>query len=110
MKRIFALLMLLFSSSLLAASGWTGYGQISQISFQPPHPEEPDIYIAANLPNNTSGCNNTSSYMLMIDNARKERLLSMLMSAQIAKKEVRLYFTGECHDWGMAIIEGMYLR
>lgn len=108
MKYILAVL--LFISSLSAfASGWTGYGTITELN-QQPGTTSTDFYIKATLPNNSSGCTDTSAYMLHVETERDERVFSMLLTALMAGRQIKLYYTGECHAWNIAMVKGVYIK
>lgn len=108
MKRIIWLALILFSSKVFA--GWTDYGPITEINQQPGGSGH-DVYIKADLPNNYSGCSDSSGYMLYVNDSADERIFSMLLAAFAAGKEVRLYFTANnCHPWNIAIVSGIYVK
>ena len=109
MKKIIIMLTVLFSNAVMAGAGWTGYGKITELN-QQPGTQTADVYIKATLPSNLSGCSDTTGYILSVQNARDERTFTMLLSAFMAGKEVRLYFTGECHKWNVAMVAGVYIR
>lgn len=98
---------LLFPFSALA-SGWTGYGKISELNQQPSG--QADVVIIGSFPGNPTSCAVTDRFLLDVTSAREERMFAMLLAAFTAGREVRLFVTDGCPVWDTPRVTGVYLR
>jgi len=106
-------LSLLLFCSLIAvanvnAAGWTGYGKIAELNQQPEG--NVDVYIVANLPNNPTTCTKKDGFLLDISTERDKRVFTILLSAFMAGKEVKLFVTDGCPIWDTPKITGVYIK
>ncbi|TQV65576.1 hypothetical protein FKG94_28540 [Exilibacterium tricleocarpae] len=106
-KIVFCFTPLFLPFSVMAA-GWTGYGQIAELNQQPPGVV--DIVITGNFPNNPTSCTVIDKFLFDISSARDERTFSMLLSAFMAGKEVKLFVTDGCPVWDTPKITGIYIK
>ena len=106
--KILFILLVIFSAQSQAGNGWTGYGKITELNQQPG--TGADVVIVANLPNNPTTCTVKSNFLLDVSTDRDKRTFSLLLSAFMAGKEVRLYVTDECPVWDTPKVTGVYIK
>jgi len=100
--------LVLFGASNVYSAGWTGYGKITEINQQPSGVA--DVLIVADLPNNGTNCAVKNKFLLDVTDSRDERTFTILLSAFMAGKEVRLFVADGCPVWDMPKITGVYVR
>ena len=96
-----------------SAAGWTDPVLITEINQQPTangYGGEVMVTTAA-VTGNTSGCSASTGFYSVPNDDRQRRIVSMLLAAQAAGRQVRIYFVGSqashCHVWGHALMDGV---
>ena len=110
-KRLLLLLPGLFLSTSLYAD-WTDYFQITALTQQPASGTSApaDMFITSNYTATTSCAIKTGFHLNTNDTKRGDRMVSMLLTASIAGKRIKVYMTGSCHPWGQVDISGVRIE
>ena len=106
-KTVFCFVSLVLPFSAVA-SGWTGYGKITELNQQPSG--QVDVVITGDFPGNPTSCAVTDRFLFDVSSARDERMFSMLLAAFTADREVRLFVTDGCPVWDMPRVTGIYVK
>lgn len=103
------LVSLSFLSNALAGAGWTPATTILELNQQPASGVGSElIFVETALTSNVSGCPHGAGFYFAVTDDRKKRMFSMLVAAQLAGKQVKLYTTGNCHTpWDYAELDGV---
>jgi hypothetical protein len=107
-----AALAAVISTPALAAAGWSGPTPILEINQQPPSGVGANlVFIETNLIDNPSGCSHSAGFYFDITDDRGKRLFAMLVAAQLAGRNVKIYTDGTCHSpWNYARLDGLVLN
>ena len=111
MKDIFvvclvAILFTFGSGTARAAAGWTNAGLITEINQQPAS-YGGLVFVTASVTGNPGGCSATGFFFSLSDE-RHKRMFSMLLAAQAAGRQVRIWVTtAPCHEWGAGHMDGV---
>jgi hypothetical protein len=92
-----------------AGAGWSNAGVISEVNQQPGAGSGygGEVFVVASVTGNTSGCSSTTGFYFLLSDERHRRMFAMLLTAQAAGRPVKIYFTGTCHVWGSAFLDGV---
>jgi hypothetical protein len=96
-------LLLLFAHPLQAASGWTDYGTVSELT-----PSTQYRYLVRlNISKNPSDCRNKSTFFQDYTATGSDQMFRTLLQAVTFGKRVRVYVTGRCELNGYAEISSV---
>jgi hypothetical protein len=101
-----ALVAILGPSTASAGVGWTNAGVITDITQQAAG-DNAFVNFSANVTGNTAGCSTTTGFYFWVTDDRTKRMFSMLLAAQAAGRQVKVFFTGACHPWGIALVDAV---
>lgn len=114
LKKYFLILVCALSGQAYAGSGWTNFGKVDEINHQQLGGAGSDlIFITAELGNNQTDpleCTVRNGFYFQVTDDRTERIFTILLSALISGREVRLFLSGECHTWGRAKLDGVIIK
>jgi len=92
-----------------AATGWTNGGVITEVNQQPEGGYNGYVFVTASLTGNPSGCTVPTFFYFTISDERQKRMFAMLLAAQAAGRQVRIWATDTCHPWGAALLDGVII-
>ncbi len=99
-KKMALLIALLFSSAVMASSGWTSYGTVVEV-----YPaEQGTFFVEIAVASNPSTCAVSSWFYNDGSQPGSDRLFSTLLAAFAADKSVRVHVSGDCDQWGYSKI------
>jgi hypothetical protein len=93
-----------FVAETAAAQNWTDPGVITQMSQQ--NAMYQDVFVTISW-TGSNGCSSPTGFWLSVSDERRKRIFTMLLAAQAAGQQVRVWFTGTCHAWGHAQMDGV---
>lgn len=103
--------LLIASSYGYAGQGWTDAGAISSIEQSPASGSLANqVLVVASVSGNLSGCTVPTGFYFTIADDRQKRLLALLLSAHLAGRNVRIFFTGTCNTVNYAQLDGVMLQ
>ena len=103
----------LTASQAMASSGWTDYGQIVTIEQNAASngSVSNQVMVVVSVTTNPAACGSSVGFYFTPNDDRQKRLFAMLMAAQLAGRNVRVYTTGTCHPAvGYAELDGAVLQ
>jgi len=111
-KRGVVVLLSLVSSASFAAAGWTDSTPILEINQQGTTGAGANlVFIETSVAVNPSGCSHAMGFYFAVNDERQKRLFAMLLSAQLAGRNVKIFTTGVCHNpWGYAELDGVVIN
>ncbi len=111
-KFVAAMTAMLIAPCATAAAGWTDFGAISTLEQNPANspPVSDQVFVVVQVTTNPSSCTSQIGFYFSVTDDRTKRLFAMLMSAQLAGKNVRIFATGNCHSVGYAELDGVVIQ
>jgi hypothetical protein len=102
----------LTSNTAIAAAGWTDSTPITELNQQPTSGVGSTlVFVETTATVNPSGCSHTTGFYFAVTDDRTKRMFAMLMSAQLAGRNVKIYTTGICHSpWNYAQLDGVVIN
>lgn len=99
-------------NSASGAAGWTDFGPIATLEQNPTSAGSVSnqIMVVVDVTTNPSSCANPSGFYFTATDDRQKRLFAMLMAAQLAGRNVRIYTTGVCHTVGYSELDGVVVQ
>jgi len=99
------LLGLVLVMQLNAAEGFTSAGKVVEV-----YPTvNGELYVEVAATSNPSGCTH-ASWFTAASGAGTSRVLSVLLTAKTLDKDVQLYVTGTCDQWGYSNISSVRMK
>jgi hypothetical protein len=95
-----------------AAAGWTDSAVLSEVNQQPTTGVGATlVFIEIAVTVNPSGCSHATGFYFAVTDDRTNRLFGMLLAAQLAGREVKIYTDGTCHSpWNYARLDGVIVN
>jgi hypothetical protein len=105
-------LLVLASGGASAAAGWSDSTIILELNQQGTTGVGANlVFIETSLTSNPSGCSHAKGFYFAVNDDRQQRLFAMLLAAQMASRNVKIYTTGSCHaTWGYAQLDGVVVN
>jgi hypothetical protein len=99
-------------SSALGAAGWTDFGPVITLEQNPANvgSVSNQMLIVVSVTTNPSNCAQSTGFYFEPTDDRQKRLFAMLMAAQLAGRNVRIYTTGVCHTVGYSHLDGVVVQ
>lgn len=99
-------------NSAFGAAGWTDFGPIATLEQNPASGGSisNQIMVVVSVTTNPSSCASPSGFYFTATDDRQKRLFAMLMAAQLAGRNVRIYTTGVCHTVGYSELDGVVVQ
>ena len=97
----------------MAAAGWTDYGPIVTIEQNSAAngSVSNQVMVVVSVTTNPASCGSSVGFYFTPTDDRQKRLFAMLMAAQLAGRNVRIYTTGTCHAVvGYAELDGVVVQ
>jgi hypothetical protein len=107
-----AVLCAVASTPGIAAAGWTDATPILEINQQPATGAGATlVFVETSNTTNPSACSHSQGFYLAVTDDRSKRLFGMLVAAQLAGRNVKIYTDGTCHTpWNYARLDGLVLN
>lgn len=104
----------LIASGTAVADGWSGDLLIKEINDQPSSGVGAGfVFVETTTPTNAGGCSYGSGFYFAVTDDRRKRLFATLLSAHLAGKTVRMFFStnsSNCHYWGYPLMDGVVIK